>query len=60
MPEVRVFEHYVGIDQMIRDVDQLVEKGDLKPIWRKAVRHPEFAVLLVRLANEEKREAGCP
>lgn len=44
---------FIGMTQMIRDVDALVARGDLKPIWSRAVRRPEFEALLIRLTKLE-------
>jgi hypothetical protein len=48
---IKTIRHFVGIDSFIADIDRLVERGDLKPIWRKAVRRPEFHALLVKLVG---------
>ena len=52
---IRRETRYVGLDAMIADVDRLVARGDLKPIWKRAVRTPEFKALLVRFAQQDPR-----
>ena len=48
----RTFTHLVGISTFIGDVDRLVARGELKPLWCKIVRRPEFQSLAIKAMKD--------